>query len=225
MAATPSAGAQEAEAAAEAAEASVLDDPRLEAVRGRLGADLRAAARAGLPVPPLEDKIREGLAKRAPPPLIAGAVSSLLGHLRTADGMLRPVRPHPRVARPELVRLTAEALVAGADARELGQLVQTISRSEGDGAAPVVRDGMTVVSELVERGVDGAVAAEGARTAFHRHGTRGWRALVRAVRALGPTTAGERARVVRRAAQGSPGAPGWDGAPSQSKGQGKGKGR
>jgi hypothetical protein len=204
---------------------SALEDPRLEAVRARIGASLEAAARDGLPVEPLEGKVREGLAKGVPPQRIAAAVSSLLGHLRTADGLVRPVRPHARVARPELVRLTAEALVAGADATELGALVQTLTRADAAGAAVLVRDGMVVVAELVERGVDGTVAAEGARVAFHRHGVRGWRALVRAVRALGPSSPGERARAVRRAAQGAPGAPGWDGPPGPSKGQGKAKGR
>jgi hypothetical protein len=215
-----------AAAPARAQPSSPTEDERLDPVRASLEASLRAAEKEGLPSDMLLHKVREGLAKQVPPQRIAAAVQGLLGTLRTADRLLAPVPPHPQVSRPELVRLTAEALVAGASAGQLEQLVGAIVRSDRGQAAPLVRDGIGVVAELVERGVDGQVAAEGARTAFQRHGARGWRAVLRAVRVLGPTsTEAERARTVRRAADGGPGAPGWDSVPGAAKGQGRSKAR
>lgn len=212
---------------AAAQDATVLDDPRLSDVRQRLEGSLDRAVREGLPAQVLVDKVREGLAKHVAPPRIAMAVQMLLGHLRTAGRLLEPVPRHRRVGRDDLIRSGAEALMAGAGASELGRLVQTIVREEDGGAAPLVREGLVVVAELAERGIEGHLAADSARRAFETQGRRGWSELLRTVRSLSRASASERARAIRRAAERPRnGAPGFDGHPhGGAKGHAKAKGR
>ncbi|MFW6050801.1 MAG: hypothetical protein ACODAU_06485 [Myxococcota bacterium] len=206
----------------------VFEDPRLAPVREGLEETVEAARADGLPQELLTDKVREGLAKRVPPPRIAAAVRMMLGHMRTADRMVRGVPPHAEVGRHDLVRYTTEALMAGADAGPLGRLVEAVAEDAAPKqAAPLVREGMVVVAELAERGIEGSLAARSALQAYRTQGRRGWGALLRAVRTLGRASPAERARAVRQAAERpGRGAPGLDGHPHGGpKGRAKGKGQ
>lgn len=214
-------------AAGPAAAQSAFEEPRLESVRDRLEAAASTARTEGLPVELLEAKVREGLAKRVPPPRIAAAVDTLLEDLRTADRLVSRVSGVDGADRKALVRGATEALTAGADARAVDRLIASIARSDAPQTTPLIQEALVVTAELAERGVDGRLAADSTRIAFDAQGRNGFRNLLRTVRSLGQVTPAERARAVRRAARsprGSP--PGLEGHPQGgSKGPSKGKGR
>ena len=104
------------------------------------------AGRKGLPLGPITDKIREGVAKRAAPARITLVVGELIGDLETADRLLREWAPQAaRPARDAAATLLADALSHGVavedarvgvtadEARELARLLQPAGRA----AAPL----------------------------------------------------------------------------------------
>lgn len=127
------------------------------------------AASQSLPVEPIANKIREGLAKGADPQRIDAIVRQMVANLRVADGLVRELAPG--AAAPErraAVVLLAESLDAGVTVDEVREL-----RGVGgaDGAATPDRvassakglslikaarlsavDGRSVMTEAVRRG-------------------------------------------------------------------------
>lgn len=206
---------------------SAFEEPQLESVRDRLEAAVATARTEGLPTEPLEAKVREGLAKRVPPPRIAMAVDTLLKNLRTADRLVGRVPGDNDTDREALVLSATEALTAGADSRALDRLVTSLARSDVSDTTPLIQEALVVTAELAERGVDGTLAADSTRIAFRSQGRTGFRNLLHTVRSLGRATQAEQARAVRRAARSPRGsAPGLDGHPHGGpKGHAKGKGR
>jgi hypothetical protein len=98
------------------------------------------AAAKGLPVQPLTNKIREGLAKGYDPERIASVVRQMALHLETADRLLRDLPPNssPRSREPH-VALLADALGGGVTADEVGEIRR---QSEVSGKPPVTAEGL-----------------------------------------------------------------------------------
>jgi len=93
---------------------------RAEDVDGLLRRAQEAADRE-LPVRPIVDKIREGLAKRQPPPAIDQAVQVIAGNLGTASGLFRELD----VARSDAaITLLGDSLYEGVTADEVRDLHQ-----------------------------------------------------------------------------------------------------
>jgi len=90
--------------------AALPADPRLGAVKARMQVVVDEAERERLPVELLLSKMREGLAKRVPPPLIAAAVERLVVALREARTLAQTRSAHPPSAR--LLQAIAEARLA-----------------------------------------------------------------------------------------------------------------
>jgi hypothetical protein len=83
------------------------------------------AATKGLPVAPLTNKIREGLAKGAAPDRIEAVVGQMALDLETADRLLRELQPQPTTGPADddtPVRLLAEALGGGVTPEEVDTL-------------------------------------------------------------------------------------------------------
>jgi hypothetical protein len=126
-------------------------DPRLGAERERIGQTLAAAARDGLPVEILDDKLREGLAKGVPAPRIAVALARLSEALAGARAELAGrERPSAR-----LYRAVVEAHAAGVGRAEVGAVLAATPRSDGDTTARAVE----VLGDLARRGFPADVAA------------------------------------------------------------------
>jgi hypothetical protein len=136
-----------------AAGASSLDSATQAALRREL---TRAQAR-GLPVEPLEAKVREGQIKRAAPARIRTAVAALAVRLDSARAALGPASNAA-----ELVA-GADALAAGADvtalralrtsggARDLAAPLGTLAQLVASGVAP--RRATQMIVELLQHGV------------------------------------------------------------------------
>ncbi len=81
------------------------------------------AAAKGMPLTPLINKIREGLAKGADPKRIEGVVRQMASHLETADRLLRESSPtSPGPGCDALVALLAEAIGGGVTEDEVLEL-------------------------------------------------------------------------------------------------------
>ncbi len=101
-----------------------------------------AAASKGLPVTPLTNKIREGLAKGAAPNRIEAVVGRMALDLETADRLLRELQPRPTTGAADddtPVRLLAEALGGGITPEE----VDTLHRqARSPDQTPISADGL-----------------------------------------------------------------------------------
>lgn len=87
---------------------------------------LVAGARAeGLPVAPLESKIREGAAKRIPAARIEGVVRTLVGHMRTSRTWLGK---GGKKVRPAVLVAVSQARLSGVPQKQLQQLVKPGSK-------------------------------------------------------------------------------------------------
>ncbi len=81
------------------------------------------ASAQSLPVEPVTNKIREGLAKGADPQRIDAIVRQMVANLRVSDGLVREVAPGASVAeRRAAVILLAESLDAGVTVDEVREL-------------------------------------------------------------------------------------------------------
>lgn len=135
-------------------------------------------AAKGLPVGPLTNKIREGLAKGADPKRIELVIRQMATHLETADRLLREMEPASGgTGREASVTLLAESLGAGVtpdQVRELRRLAQPASNTSKPpvsaeslaGAAKglsFIRDAQLPVAEGT------AVIAEALRQGFRSH--------------------------------------------------------
>jgi hypothetical protein len=111
-------------AGAQASPTSALpDDVALKPVRDRLVAAVDRAAAAGVPRELVISKVREGLAKRIDAQRIERAVDRLADSLVVAQRHVAERRPGETPA-PELVRVLAEAHLAGVDLAEADEVVR-----------------------------------------------------------------------------------------------------
>lgn len=134
-----------------AAEGQMVADPRIALrlegrTRDLVAEQVELARREGLPVEPLVDKALEGMSKGAATARIVSAVRSLRVELRTAREALGP-------------QSTPGELVAGASALRAGIPVAELTRLRKMRSRKPVTIALTVVSELVTRGVPGDTAA------------------------------------------------------------------
>ena len=101
------------------------------------------AASKGLPVGPLTNKIREGLAKGVDPERIELVVRQMTARLETADRLMREIEPAAGgTGRDASVTLLAESLEGGvtpAEIRELHRLAQPASNT---GKPPMSPEGL-----------------------------------------------------------------------------------
>jgi hypothetical protein len=130
-------------------------DPRS---RATLLATVREADERGIPVEPLYEKIREGLAKESSPDRIATAVQQLSKRLAAAQLALAPSRS------PREISAGADALQSGASTASLKQLRR--ARPVQSLVVP-----LGVVAEMVAFGVPAARASARVRELMERGAT------------------------------------------------------
>lgn len=98
------------------------------------------AASKGLPVGPLTNKIREGLAKGAAPDRIGAVVRRMALDLETADRLLRELQPTAAAANSETpILLLAEALGGGVTPEEVDALHR---QAQSPDQPPMSADGL-----------------------------------------------------------------------------------
>jgi hypothetical protein len=124
---------------------------RLDPVRSALERTLDQAARDGLPSDLIVRKVREGLAKGAPPEVIRAAAERLARSLADADQFLRA---HRKGADPALLRALAEARSAAID---LDVVVAPLADCDASDAA--LARAVDVLTELTLRGYPSQGAA------------------------------------------------------------------
>ncbi len=180
-----------------AAQQEVLTDARLGPSRERLARSVGAARREGLPSQWLIDKVAEGLSKHVPPPRIAAAVDLLLGRIRAADQLIRPVPGARGAQRRRLLRAAVDALAAGAPHQGLGQLVREIVHRDPAEAPRRVHDALTTVAELAERHFGGRAAVDATTDAYRRGRRAGLHDLLQRARQIGPGPPGHRDHALR----------------------------
>lgn len=149
------AAAANAQSRAVSSELDNIADPRS---RATLQATVLEAEERGVPVEPLREKIREGVAKNSAPERIASAVQQLSSRLASAQAALAPSRS------PREISAGADALQAGASAASLKQLrrvwpVQSLIVPLG------------VVTEMVAFGVPASQASTRVRELMERGAT------------------------------------------------------
>jgi hypothetical protein len=107
------------------------------------------AKRRDLPVEPVLDKVKEGLAKRVPPDRILSAASRVSRDLAAARDLIQQaerdgVRVENARARTEALEEVAEALGGGVSAQELEKLVRQVASSSRRA------EGMSLLEEVVD---------------------------------------------------------------------------
>ena len=142
---TSTVGAPSTAVASEVAQRIAMPaDPRLDPVREALERLVDRAVKDGLPAEMIVSKAREGLAKGVPPEAIRSAAERLAESLGAAAQMLRVHRPAS--PSPSLIRLVAEARMAGVRPDEIAPLVTS---PESDA---MVARAIEVVTDLAMRG-------------------------------------------------------------------------
>lgn len=133
------------------------------------------AGAKGLPMTPLTNKIREGLAKGYDVPRIESVIKQMAGHLESADRMVRELQPASSGAGREApVTLLADALGGGVTADEVAE-IRRLSQASGkpalspDGLAGAAK-GLSFVKDARLPVTEGtAVMAEAAGRGFRSH--------------------------------------------------------
>jgi hypothetical protein len=124
-----------------------------------------AAGAKGLPVAPLMNKIREGIAKKHDAKQIELVVSQRIVHLETADRIVRDVEPAAAGAsRDSVMTLLLDALESGLTAEEIRALQQQVQPSAAQDLAGAAKglafikdaglplnDGTAVMAEAVRQ--------------------------------------------------------------------------
>jgi hypothetical protein len=130
-------------------------------------ADEAAAKR--LPVGPLTNKIREGLAKGADPKRIEMVIRQISGHLETADRLIRETESAPvSTGREASVTLLAESLGTGVTPDEVREL-RKVAPMSTESLAAAAR-GLAFIKDAQLPVVEGtAVVAEAVRHGFGSH--------------------------------------------------------
>lgn len=134
-----------------AAVAVLPADARLLPVKGRMQAALEVAEREELPADLLVSKMREGLAKRVPAPLIATAVERLVVVLQEVRELAQ--RRSVSSPSPRLLQALAEARLANVGEEQLGRLLAA------QGNETNRRLAIESLSDLKLRGCEPEVAA------------------------------------------------------------------
>jgi hypothetical protein len=166
------------------ADAVLPADRRLDGVRAALEVTMADAARAGLPVPPLVQKVREGLAKGVAPEAIRQAAAHMVDKQIEARAFVAAHRKEePAFA---LVRAVALAREGGISDRDLGLLIETLE------PVPTGARAVEVLMALARRGYDPAATAAAVQAV-----------ALREPAAVGRVPAGIEA--IRAAASGHPG--------------------
>jgi uncharacterized protein (DUF2267 family) len=164
--------------ALEAVRRGVAEGEVAELVRRGVGRGLEAgelarllevvaeAKRDDLPVGPVLDKVKEGLAKRVPPERIVSAASRISRDLATARDLIRQaeregVRVEKARKREKAIEAVADALGRGVPPSEVAKLsrhVATYARREG--AMSLLDEGVEVTADLVSMGLSPEDATE-----------------------------------------------------------------
>src|SRR5262249_60204295 len=123
------------------------------------------AKRRGLPVGPLLEKVKEGLAKRVPPARIAGVAERLAGELATSRDLVRRaeqkgIRVESRGERERATEAVADALGKGVSPKELEDLSRGIARSSERATMSRLQAGAQVTADLVSMGLSPGDATE-----------------------------------------------------------------
>jgi hypothetical protein len=154
---------------------------RLAADRGLAADDAGALLRPvddagakGLPVAPLANKVREGLAKGVDPKRIDTVVRQLAGHLGTADALIRELNLTASPVRDEPVTLLADALAGGVSTDEVRELRR---QAQPAAATPLPSDslagaakGLSLIKSASLPAAEGtAVMAEAVRHGYRSH--------------------------------------------------------
>jgi hypothetical protein len=143
----------------------VVEDARLETVQADLAQVFEAAEEEGLPAGILEDKIREGLAKKVPAKKILAAVVKLEKVCSEASAMLVKAGHKPAKL---TVRYTAELMQSGVSKTETKRLLDAFAKwgkkdlGKGLLAALAVRETGSTSTEAVDR-VLGAYKKKGVK--------------------------------------------------------------
>jgi hypothetical protein len=138
-------------AVARAADPSSELDPRLGAEREAIARTIETAARNGLPVEILHDKLREGLAKGVAPARITAALVRLSDALATARVELAG-RPG---ASARLYRAVVDAHAAGASRADVSVALAATARTDNDAGARAVE----ALGDLARRGFPPSAAS------------------------------------------------------------------
>ena len=149
-----------------AAPSAAMAQPVSAAEREALTRQAESAGARGLPVTPLMNKIREGVAKGHDAKRIELVVSQMVGHMETADRLVRDVEPGAAgAARDGAITLLAEALGSGLASEEIRELQRQaqapLSAADFAGAAKglasvkearlPVNEGTAVMAEAVKQ--------------------------------------------------------------------------
>src|SRR5262249_21802711 len=131
------------------------------------------AKRQDLPVGPVLDKVKEGLAKRVPPARIAGVAERLAGELATSRDLVRRaeqkgIRVESRGERERATEAVADALGKGGAPKELEELSQGIARSRERATMTRLKAGAQVTADLVAMGLSPHDATETVGAAVNR---------------------------------------------------------
>ena len=106
---------------------------------GALLRPLEDAGAKGLPVAPLANKVREGLAKGVDPKRIDTVVRQLAGHLSAADALIHELNLAAAPVRDEPIVLLADALAGGVSADEVRELQR---QAQPAGSPPLPSDSL-----------------------------------------------------------------------------------
>jgi len=154
---------------------------RLAADRGLAADDAGALLRPvddagtkGLPVAPLANKLREGLAKGVDPKRIDTVVRQMAGQLSTADALIRELNLADAPVRDEPIVLLADALAGGVSADEVRELRR---QAQPAGSPPLPSDslagaakGLSLIKSAALPASEGtAVMAEAVRHGYRAH--------------------------------------------------------
>ncbi len=131
------------------------------------------AKRQDLPVGPVLDKVKEGLAKRIPPARIAGVASRLSGELATSRDLVRRaeregVRVEAAGERERATEAVADALGKGVSVNEMEDLSRQVARSREAATMSRLEVGAQVTSDLVSMGLSPREASETVGAALSR---------------------------------------------------------
>jgi hypothetical protein len=142
------------------------------AERESLNRQAEAAAAKGLPVAPLTNKIREGLAKGHDATTIEQVIGQMVAQMEIADRLVREVEPSAAgAARENAVTLLAESLGAGVTVDEIRDL-QRQAQAPGVASQDVAgaAKGLSYIKEARLPVSDGiAVMAESVRQKFRSY--------------------------------------------------------
>src|SRR5256712_5296602 len=123
------------------------------------------AKRQDLPVGPVLDKVKEGLAKRVPAVRIAGVASRLSGELATSRDLVRRaerdgIRVEAAGERQRATEAVADALGKGVPPEEMEKLSRQVARSGARATMSRLEVGTQVTADLVSMGLSPREASE-----------------------------------------------------------------